>query len=613
MAEMALQAEPLLYDDVPVADLGTISIRVFVLPPKPKKGKEKEIALPLDLQEGEEFLLDQQGATPVSSYLEASRGKRCVVYLVNGQRQEFDDNGFIVQDLGFRYLRARMMIMVDVDGLAPEAIGRLMQGSRQGFYRGVVREVITKRIVATLKDDPDLIRLEEEAEEAVSELSAGDEKVKQTLDQLIDSHHDKGHAFAEGSGASAGDSKDGDELGFKTINKSGVVTLLPPETGQAADYPVLMSQPASSIIRLRPNQSREIGIKSMPSGHWAAIAQFNAESDPNVLELNVKKERLDDHGKLTLTFTEPDGFDADEYPVRAKVKVTARFNGIGEPRQIELAVLIKPDIFRPDPVLLNDPIKLKVTSREPIKLRRGETDTHVRMRWDGKDSLLTADVPKWKLSARLVGDGKTQPEMNFSEPLVGRFSLLISPLPEWQAGDRLKFEVTASGPGGRELFAAFDADVADPPVQPGEKPQEKGPRLVDGEFKTGTTRRPPYELKIIKRDDYDQPCWNRTEWTDEDAGAFIKPTDRAPLTLIINEDMIALREFKQALTKRNTEQDVQRKVNKYTSHIAFHLYQMYQATVGKKDSDVDAADAARREEVIRVAMTMIKLMDVAER
>jgi hypothetical protein len=148
----------------------------------------------------------------------------------------------------------------------------------------------------------------------VSELSAGDEKVKQTLDQLIDSHHDKGHAFAEGSGASAGDSKDGDELGFKTVNKAGVVTLLPPDTGQAADYPVLMSQPGSSIIRLRPNQPREIGIKSIPSGHWAAIAQFNAESDPGVLELNVKKEKLDDHGKLTLTFTESEGFDTDQYP-----------------------------------------------------------------------------------------------------------------------------------------------------------------------------------------------------------------------------------------------------------------------------------------------------------
>jgi hypothetical protein len=613
MAETALQTEPLVFDDVPIADLGTISIRVFVLPPKSKKGTDKEPALPLDLREGEEFLLDEKGATPVSSYLESSRGKRCVVYLVNGQRQEFDDNGFIVQDLGFRYLRARMMIMVDVDGLAPEAIGRLMQGSRQGFYRGAIREAITRRIIATLKDDPDLDRLEEEAEEAVSELSAGDEKVKQTLDQLIDSHHDKGHAFAEGSGPSAGDSKDGDELGFKTVNKAGVVILLPPDTGHAADYPALMSQPAASIIRLRPNQPREIGIKSIPSGHWAAIAQFNAESDSGVLELNVKKEKLDDHGKLTLTFTEPEGFDTDQYPVHAKVKVTARFHGIVEPRQIGLSVLIKPDVYRPDPVLVDDPVKLKVSSREPVKIRRGENDTHVRLRWDGKDHLLTANVPKWKLSAKLVGDGKPQPEMHFSDPLAGRFSLLISPRAEWNAGERLKFEVIAAGPGGRELFASFEADVVDAPQPPDEKPQEKGPRLVNGEFKTGTVRRPPYQLKIIKRDEYDQPCWDSSEWTDEDAGAFIRPTERAPLILIINGDMIALREFKQALTKRNTEQDVQRKVNKYTSHIAFHLYQMYQATVGKKDTNIDAADAARRDEVRRVAMTMIKLMDVAER
>ncbi len=77
--------------------------------------------------------------------------------------------------------------------------------------------------------------------------------------------------------------------------------------------------------------------------------------------------------------------------------------------------------------------------------------------------------------------------------------------------------------------------------------------------------------------------------------------------------MLSARSPRQALAKRNTEQDVQRKLNKYTSHIAFHLYQMYQATVGKKDENVDEADAARKAEVRRVALTMIKLMDVAEK
>ena len=112
-----------------------------------------------------------------------------------------------------------------------------------------------------------------------------------------------------------------------------------------------------------------------------------------MLELNVKKEKLEDHGKLTLLFTEPEGFDTDQYPVRAKVKVTARFNGIKEPRQLELSVLMKPDKDPPDPMLLDDPTKLKVSSREPIKIRRGDGDTHVRLRWDGKDSLLNGNVP----------------------------------------------------------------------------------------------------------------------------------------------------------------------------------------------------------------------------
>jgi hypothetical protein len=55
-------------------------------------------------EEGEDFLLDK-AATPLRSYLEHSKGKRCIVFLVNGQRQESLDNSLIAQDLGFKYLR----------------------------------------------------------------------------------------------------------------------------------------------------------------------------------------------------------------------------------------------------------------------------------------------------------------------------------------------------------------------------------------------------------------------------------------------------------------------------------------------------------------------------
>jgi hypothetical protein len=232
----------------------------------------------------------------------------------------------------------------------------------------------------------------------------------------------------------------------------------------------------------------------------------------------------------------------------------------------------------------------------------------VRLRWDGKDKLLSGATPAWRLSALLVDSDHTQPVLNFSQPNLGRFSLLIGLRPEWNTGDRLNFEVTAAGPTGEVLRTRFVAEVVDPP----EKPEEHKPRLVEGEFKIGASRRPPYELKYIWRDDYEAiPSWGSVAWTDNDPGCFKEPTQRTPLMLIINEDMEALREYRKYLTRSYTETEVKRRTSRYTSHIAFHLYQMYQASTAHKEANPDQADATRQEEIRRVAMTLLKLMEVA--
>ncbi len=606
MAEAAQVLDTQIFDEIPVEHLGSIAIRVVVLPPKTKKDDKPASAPTLPLDFDPEEMLPDAGSTPLGSYLESGKGgKRCVVFLVNGQRQDALDNSFIMQELGFKYLRNRMMIVVDVDGLTPEAIGRLMQGTRQQFYKGDIWTAMVRRLVATLKEDPELIRLEEEAEEQISELEAGDEKVRNTLDQLIDAHHDAGVRIIEGAGG-PGDSEAGDGAGLKTVMKGGVVSLLPPDRGLAADYPVLFSKPASSIIRLRPNQPREIAIKTMPSNAWPALAFFSVEPDSTMFELKVSTEKMPDHAKLTLLFREPDGFDNDQYPVRATLRVTATFNGIKERRQLELSVLVKPDVYPPEPILVDEPTRLKVSSREPVKIRRGENDSHVRLRWDGKDQLLADLDAEWTLTAQMLGTGP-QPVFNFSKPNAGRFSLLISPRPEWVAGERHEFEVIASSKKGRKLHAKFVGEVIEPPVE--EKPT---PRLVDSEFPSGANRRPPYELMYIDRDKYEtMECWGDTGWSDEDSGCFLQPTPRRPLTLILNKDMGALREYKKFLTRSFTEQEVERRISKYVSHVSFHLYQMYQATIGRKDVDLNVAEARRREEIQRVAMTLIKLMEVS--
>ena len=84
---------------------------------------------------------------------------------------------------------ATMLTVVDLDGLNPEAINELMQGTRQAFYRGEVYHAVSKRSIATLKGDPDLDQLEKEAEQNLLEMKAADAAVKSKLDQLIEGHH----------------------------------------------------------------------------------------------------------------------------------------------------------------------------------------------------------------------------------------------------------------------------------------------------------------------------------------------------------------------------------------------------------------------------------------
>ena len=136
---------------------------------------------------------------PTATFLEEpKRGRQCCVFLINGQRQHAWDNQFIVRELEFKYLRSRMIVVVDCDGLKPDAIAHLMQGSRFQFFEGTVYSALESRVIATLKGDPDLRRLEEEAEDEISSLQAGDEAVKAALDQLIEAHHDAAPNSSQG-------------------------------------------------------------------------------------------------------------------------------------------------------------------------------------------------------------------------------------------------------------------------------------------------------------------------------------------------------------------------------------------------------------------------------
>src|SRR5438132_1997364 len=223
---------------------GTISIRVVVLKPKAKDEKdEDEEVPPLEAEEEDLDLGDASKKSPLASYLEKqAHGKWCVVFLVNGQRHHAWDKTFIVKDLGFNQLRDRTMVIVDLDGLAMHGLAEIIQGSRQGLFEGKVYFAIRERIIQTLKSDPQLKKLQLDAEQRLLEMQAGDEAVKNKLDQLIEGHHAAAHADGAGEQDSGPHVVQAPHFGASASDHE-VITMGRASLGLEGELPVLMTDP----------------------------------------------------------------------------------------------------------------------------------------------------------------------------------------------------------------------------------------------------------------------------------------------------------------------------------------------------------------------------------
>src|SRR4029077_9352572 len=104
------------------------------------------------------------------------------------------------------------------------------------------------------------------------------------------------------------------------------------DQGQPSDYPVLVADPDTTSLWLKPGIERTLIITSEPVNAWPALASFTHTLDPKVPDLHIAEERLEHSVILKLRFDPPDDFDSDEYPVRTTLRAFARFNGFKEPR-----------------------------------------------------------------------------------------------------------------------------------------------------------------------------------------------------------------------------------------------------------------------------------------
>ena len=597
--------------DAPVSEgYGAITIRVVVL----EKGMAASAApRPVDdapVDATAEEMLPETDNRPISTFLEEpKRGRLVCVFLINGQRQHAWDNQFIMRDLDLKYLRNRMLVIVDCDGLRPEATARLMQGSRHGFLEGTVYSALESRVIATLKNDPDLRRLEEEAEDDISNLQAGDEAVKAALDQLIEAHHEAAPHVGHGH-AQAGDVSRQDGVSGSLVQTQEVVIEGESSLGVTGSEPVLLLRPDTATIRLKPNDTRRFLVHARPDNLWRTLESMTLTFDPPVRELQVTRTTQLLGEEVTLKFVEPEDMDDDEYPLETLFRSTATFTGFSEPRVVERRVVVMPSkqqLPKPNPPLKDDPTFIKVTSRQPIRILIGGADVHVKLRWDGRDELLIGNLPQWTFRVSCESPS-IEPQTFLTRPVAGRFELLIQSTPGLTSGEQLKFDIEAVGPG-KTLSTAFLATVAEPP----------SPRKVTTKQQGGGQRRPPYDLKIITRNDWSDAnlnCFGQ-QWSGIDAGSFDPPSAKSPLTIFINQDMDMLASYLDSLlAKKLTETTIQQRKNKYITHVAFHLYQMYQNTKhtdAQPGGTIEApSDLIMRDEIRRVAHTLLKLMEVTQ-
>jgi hypothetical protein len=580
--------------------MGSIGIRVVVLP---RKDEFPDQSAPILDQTADEPDLDD-GPSPVGSYLERPKGGRLpIVFLVNGQRQDSLDNAFIIKPLGFKYLRKRMMIIVDVDTLEPDPLNEMMQSNRQSFFKGAVWAAVMARLTATLKGDPDLKRFEEEAEAQITELQAGDEKVKEALDSLIDSHHSEADHISPGDGGVPG-IEQGGQLNKDAKSPIKVVSLATQDKGLAATAPVIRTRPRVTTLRLSPGEKRQVTIESDPIDQWKDLSEFSFRVDPVVPDLVVTDVRTDKG--VTFDISHPDNLDASEYPLRTSLHAFAKFAGREELRHVVVGIKIAPTQPKPEPVLLDDPTFIRVVSRQPVKLMLDKADSHARLRWNGKDGLFTQG---WTFSVRCDTPGYEGVKAAFSEPKNGLFSIALS-CANGIENTVIKLTVFAHGPNGKQLSAIFDAVFARPVTLPVNEP-----RKIDVVGPAGVSRRPPYSLRYVEERNWDNgTCWQGQNWTEDDVACYQEPTEKQPLTLLINTDFKPLQDFRKALiAKKLSESEIKNRTIKYSSHVGYHLYQMYKAAKEREEKGGENAAtnvAFQRQEIYRVAMTLLKIMQV---
>ena len=420
-------------------------------------------------------------------------------------------------------------------------------------------------------------------------MDAGDEAVKNKLDQLIEGHHLA--AQIAGMGMEVGGTQQmSDAPTFtNTSAVNDVVVMGHPDARQDASLPALVTEPRLVAIRLQDGQARDMHVTSSPRDDWTKLTELTAEPDPEVKGLTLVTDRQGGGARLILAFTEPNDTDDEEYPIDTHLLVFARFRGHPETRMLKVPVVVGKPKNRPHRELRplkDDPTFLKVASRQPVKLVAGG-GVGSREAAMGRPGLPLDWLAAPLEIQRSQHDPQHLPNDRVRSPREWPIGTRQLDTPNGLLpGSELEFEVAADGPNGRRLATKFKAIVTDHD----DDDDVLAPRKIAAQApNTAGQRRPPFEPKYVGEDNWpDGGCWGDNVWTGAEVGCFQEPTGTTSGFLIMNRDMTLLKNYREEMVRKKLEEStIKERMNRYYSIVAFHLYQMYSEYRAKLEAAAD--------------------------
>lgn len=328
-------------------DVGSVTLRYFVLN---------------DDQEPDAFVRPSQGLS----------------FVLNGQRHGTQDRYWVKRNTGYNHISDRLIILVECDNLTNDAKRKVFTSTRESSKTGSLPDLIRDRILQELRDDDELVALDEEARQRslAQATKTASEKVKKQL-------RDKIAAFIKGAGngkigGGTGDGKIG--VGKGPGQKTRTKKPPKPPKPRNVDDSAMLEVPDTLTIVKDP-------IEITPGKTAAVRVYLNAKNDflptySKNLSVVVGKS-LQDKIKLTSTGRLLGG--------HSRITVAAEVDApIGTSETITVILAI-PELS----VALMAQATIEVVEPETEEdSRSGGADVDVDIRWIGRDKWMD-QTPVW--------------------------------------------------------------------------------------------------------------------------------------------------------------------------------------------------------------------------